>query len=229
MNPKLMKLGPGYVLYSLLDFVVDNYFPVVEDLDDYLKSIEHDLFTTTFRRKTVQHLYDLKRDLVRLRMAVVPMQDISAFLMHQADTQLIPKAIYPYLRDINDHVLRLTDLINAQGEMLKVAMDVNLAMVSVGQNEVVKRLAMARPDGRLYRARRFVRRHGVAVGASAAVALALLAGTGVSLQQAQRAHRKHRSGHGHRLAVVLWRRVRRQARWGFRNGSRWHPSIGRLH
>jgi magnesium transporter len=141
MNPKLMKLGPGYVLYSLLDFVVDNYFPVVEDLDDYLKSIEHDLFTTTFRRKTVQHLYDLKRDLVRLRMAVVPMQDISAFLMHQADTQLIPKAIYPYLRDINDHVLRLTDLINAQGEMLKVAMDVNLAMVSVGQNEVVKRLA----------------------------------------------------------------------------------------
>lgn len=140
-NTRQMKLGPGYVLYALLDFVVDNYFPVVEDLDHYLKSIEHELFTNTFRRKTVQHLYDLKRELVRLRMAVAPMQDISSFLMHQADTQLVPKAIYPYLRDINDHVLRLTDLINAQSEMLKVAMDVNLAMVSVGQNEVVKRLA----------------------------------------------------------------------------------------
>lgn len=140
-NTKQMKLGPGYILYALLDFVVDNYFPVVEDLDHYLKSIEHELFTNTFRRKTVQHLYDLKRELVRLRMAVVPLQDISSFLMHHADTQLVPKVIYPYLRDINDHVLRLTDLINAQSEMLKVAMDVNLAMVSVGQNEVVKRLA----------------------------------------------------------------------------------------
>ncbi len=140
-NTKQMKLGPGYILYALLDFVVDNYFPVVEDLDHYLKSIEHELFTSVFRRKTMQHLYDLKRELVRLRMAVVPLQDISSFLMHHADTQLVPKVIYPYLRDINDHVLRLTDLINAQSEMLKVAMDVNLAMVSVGQNEVVKRLA----------------------------------------------------------------------------------------
>lgn len=140
-NARQMKLGPGFVLYGLLDFVVDNYFPVVEDLDDYLKSIEHDLFTSTFSKRTVQHLYDLKRDLVRLRMAIAPMQDISSFLMHQADVQLVPKVIYPYLRDINDHVLRLTDLINAQGEMLKVAMDVNLAMVSLGQNEVVKRLA----------------------------------------------------------------------------------------
>lgn len=140
-NTKQMKLGPGYILYALLDFVVDNYFPVMEDLDEYLKSIEHSLFTSTFRRETVQHLYDLKRDLIRMRMAVIPMQDISSFLMHQADTQLIPKSIYPYLRDINDHVLRLTDFINAQSEMLKVAMDVNLAMVSVGQNEVVKRLA----------------------------------------------------------------------------------------
>lgn len=140
-SPKQMKLGPGYILYALLDFVVDNYFPVMEDLDHYLKEIEHELFASTFRRKTVRHLYDLKRELVRLRMATTPLQDMCSYLMHQTESQLVPKAIYPYLRDINDHVLRINDLINAQSEMLKVAMDVNLAMVSVGQNEVVKRLA----------------------------------------------------------------------------------------
>lgn len=140
-SSRQMKWGPGYILYALLDFVVDNYFPVVEDLDHYLKQIEHELFASTFRRKTIRHLYDLKHELVRLRMATTPLQDMCSYLMHQTDNQLIPKAIYPYLRDINDHVLRINDLINAQSEMLKVAMDVNLAMVSVGQNEVVKRLA----------------------------------------------------------------------------------------
>ncbi len=140
-TPRLMKLGPAYMLYAILDFVVDNYFPVVEDLDHYLKDIEHGLFEATFRRDTIHHLYELKRELVRLRMAATPLQDICGYLMHQAEPQLVPKALKPYLRDVDDHVLRIGDFINTQSEMLKVAMDVNLAMVSVGQNEVVKRLA----------------------------------------------------------------------------------------
>lgn len=140
-NPKQMKLGPGYVLYALLDFVVDNYFPVLEDLADYLKDIEHNIFGSHFRRETIRHLYELKHELVRLRLAVTPLQDICSSLMHHEDAYLVPKAIYPYLRDINDHVLRINDLVNAQSEMLNVAMDVNLAMVSMAQNEVVKKLA----------------------------------------------------------------------------------------
>ena len=139
-NPKLMKLGPAWVLYAILDFVVDNYYPVMEDLSAYLKSIEHDIFGVTFRRKTVRHLYELKRDLVNMRLAAMPLQDICSYLMH-VDEKMMPKAVYPYLRDINDHVLRINDVVNAQSEMVKVAMDVNMAMVTVAQNEVVKRLA----------------------------------------------------------------------------------------
>jgi magnesium transporter len=140
-SPKQMKMGPGYILYALLDFVVDNFYPVVEDLGDYLKDIEHNIFGSTFKRDTIRHLYELKHELVRLRLATTPLQDICSYLMHQSDNVLVPKAIFPYLRDINDHVLRINDVIDAQSEMLKSAMDVNLAMVSMAQNEIVKKLA----------------------------------------------------------------------------------------
>jgi magnesium transporter len=139
-NPKQMKLGPAYVLYALLDFVVDNYFPVVEGLSEHMHAIEKDIFAGVFRREVVRHLYDLKRELVNLHMGASPLQDICNYLMH-VDDKLMPRSLYPYLRDINDHVLRVNDAINAQSEMVRVAMDVNMAMVTVGQNEVVKRLA----------------------------------------------------------------------------------------
>ena len=140
-NPKKMRYGPGYILYALLDFVVDNYFPVAEDLGVHLHALERDIFEGTFKRQTIRHLYDLKADLVRLRLASNPMQDICNFLMHHADASLLPRGILPYFRDIHDHTLRIHDAIDAQSEMLRVAMDVNLALVSVGQNEIVKRLA----------------------------------------------------------------------------------------
>jgi magnesium transporter len=139
-SPDMMRYGPAYILYALLDFVVDNFYPVMEGLSDHLKAIEQDIFGSTFRRKTVRHLYDLKYELVGMKLAVAPMQDVCGYLL-RSDTKVMPRALTPYLRDINDHVLRINDVVNAQSEMVKVAMDVNMAMVTVGQNDVVKRLA----------------------------------------------------------------------------------------
>ncbi len=140
-SARMMRHGPSYILHALLDFVVDNFFPVADDLGTHLQAIEHDIFGEQFKKQTIRHLYDLKADMVRLRLAVAPMQDISSFLLNHSDVALIPKAIQPYFRDVHDHVLRILDAIDAQSEMLRVAMDVNLALVSVGQNEIVKRLA----------------------------------------------------------------------------------------
>jgi magnesium transporter len=139
-SPEMMQLGPAYVLYALLDFVVDNFYPVVEDLSSYLKSIEADIFGSTFKRKTIRHLYDLKHELVGMKLAAAPMQDVCGYLLRNGE-KFMPPVLAPYLRDINDHVLRINDVINAQSEMVKVAMDVNMAMVTVAQNDVVKRLA----------------------------------------------------------------------------------------
>ena len=73
-------------------------------------------------------------------MRAPPLADSTTRLM-RFDVSLIDRDTHPYFRDVHDHVLRILDAIDAQSEMLRVAMDVNLALVSVGQNEIVKRLA----------------------------------------------------------------------------------------
>jgi magnesium transporter len=139
-TPELMALGPSYALYSVLDFIVDNFLPIVSSFKEDLHELEKEIFEDTFKREVIERLYLLKRELVTLRLAVSPMQDIlnqlSRFHGRQIDDE-----VRPYLRDVYDHATRISDATNTMGELLTAAMNVNLAMVSVAQNEVVKRLA----------------------------------------------------------------------------------------
>jgi len=139
-NRELLALGPSYALYAVLDFIVDNFLPIVSSFKEELHELEKDIFEDTFNREVVERLYLLKRELVTLRLAVSPLQDILNQLM-RFHGDLIREEIRPYLRDVYDHATRISDSTNAMGELLTAAMSVNLAMVSVGQNEVVKRLA----------------------------------------------------------------------------------------
>ncbi len=140
LHPRMMMHGPGYVLHSIMDFVIDNYFPVVEAYRSHLRLLEGDIFEGSFRRHTIRRLYDLKRDLVQLRLSASPMQDICNELMH-IDNDLVSDDMNPYFRDIYDHVIRINDAVVAINEMLSAALEVHLALITVGQNEVVKRLA----------------------------------------------------------------------------------------
>ncbi len=139
-NPDLMRLGPSYALYAVLDATVDNYFPIVEEFQEELNELEKDIFAETYSRHTVIRLYDLKRDLTRLRMAVSPLQDMLNQLM-RSHPHLVPKDVTVYLRDVHDHIVRVNEAVDTMREMLTAAMSVNLSMVTVAQGEVVKRLA----------------------------------------------------------------------------------------
>jgi magnesium transporter len=139
-NPELMALGPSYALYAVLDFIVDNFLPIVNTFKEELSELEKDVFEDTFKREVIQRLYLLKRELVTLRLAVSPMQDILNQLT-RFHGRLVCDEVKLYLRDVFDHAARISDTTNAMGELLTAAMNVNLAMVSVAQNEVVKRLA----------------------------------------------------------------------------------------
>jgi magnesium transporter len=139
-NRELLSLGPSYALYSVLDFIVDNFMPIVGTFKQELHELEQDIFEEEFKREVVERLYLLKRELVTLRLAVSPLQDILNQLV-RLHGGLVREEIRPYLRDVFDHAARISDATNAMGELLTAAMSVNLAMVSVGQNEVVKRLA----------------------------------------------------------------------------------------
>jgi magnesium transporter len=137
---ELMRNGPSWGLYGVLDFIVDNLLPIVRDFREELHRLEADIFAETFKRSTVRRLYDMQRDLMTLRLAVAPLQDITSQLV-RLHPQLIPDELRVYFRDVYDHVFRVNESISAMREMLGAAISVNLSLVTFGQNEVMKRLA----------------------------------------------------------------------------------------
>jgi magnesium transporter len=139
-KPELLALGPSYGLYAVLDFIVDNYLPIVEDFKQELQALEQNIFAETYKRDTIRRLYDMQRELLTLKLAVAPLQDILNQLM-QLHPGLIKDGVRIYFRDVYDHVFRVNEAINAMREMLGAALTVNLSLVNVRQNEVVKRLA----------------------------------------------------------------------------------------
>lgn len=138
-EPARLALGPGFCLYAVLDFVVDNYLPVVTGFRDTLDSLEKDIFAENYRRSTVIRLYELKRELNKMRLAVAPLQDVLAQL-RRSSSPLIHDEMKPYLRDVHDHAVRINDSTDTLREMLGTALSVNLSLVTLAQGETVKRL-----------------------------------------------------------------------------------------
>jgi len=136
----MMSKGPAFVLYALLDFVVDNYQPIVEAFEDRFEELEKSVFDDSLDRLLIGDVYKLKRNLLKLRNAAVPVSNICSELMRLHE-DIIPKELRAYFRDVQDHVAHLVAMADSMQDMLSSAMQVNLALVGVSQNEVVKRLA----------------------------------------------------------------------------------------
>lgn len=139
-HPQMLAKGPAYALYALLDFICDNYQPVVQHFESSFEALEADIFKGNFDEVMLERLYDMKIQLLKLRNAVVPIEDICMQLM-RLHHDLIPKEMGVYFRDVHDHVARVISTLDNLREMLTAAMQVHLALVAVHQNEVVKRLA----------------------------------------------------------------------------------------
>lgn len=139
-EPEILKLGPAVALHAVLDFIVDNYQPIVNDFQDELDDLETEIFGDEFQRETVKRLYTLRKELTLMRMSVTPVQDILSQLL-RSETLGIPDEARPYFRDVRDHAARTADYIDVLREMASAAVNVNLALVTVNQGEIVKRLA----------------------------------------------------------------------------------------
>ena len=139
-EPELLAMGPAHALYAVMDFIVDNYQPIVAQFQRSLEILEQDVFSDDYRRETIVRLYELKRELARLQLAVAPMQDVLGQLARSHEG-LVPNEVRPYFRDVHDHVLRVNDASDTLREMLTAALSVNLSLVTLAQGEVVKRLA----------------------------------------------------------------------------------------
>ncbi|WHZ11863.1 MAG: Magnesium and cobalt transport protein CorA [Burkholderiaceae bacterium] len=139
-TPEYLAYGPSYALYAVLDFIVDNYLPIVQEFRQELQELEQDVFGDASNRDVTRRLYGMQRELLTLKLAATPLQDILGQLV-RLHPEVIRDEVRPYFRDVQDHVTRVSDAINSMREMLGVAMNVNLSLITVRQNEVVKRLA----------------------------------------------------------------------------------------
>ncbi|NJA05436.1 magnesium/cobalt transporter CorA [Methylomonas sp. MED-D] len=138
--PQQLAKGPGFALYSIMDFIVDNYVPVIDGLQQRFEVLESAIFEQRPSRQTMEGLYELKRELLMLEAAITPVIDICNELM-RFHNGLIPKDVRFYFRDIADHIKRIDRSIQGMREMLIAAMQVHLTFETVRQNEVVKGLA----------------------------------------------------------------------------------------
>lgn len=143
-RPEKMQMGPVFVMHAVLDYVVDSYLPITDSLGEYLLEQERNIFSYEFSKETLKSLYMLKSQLVHMRAVMMPVQEICNFFINHKKNELVstfPSTAKPYFRDVNDHLLRAIDAVNGLNEMLSVAMDTYMAMVNMGQNEVVRKLA----------------------------------------------------------------------------------------
>ena len=138
--PENLGKGQGFVLYALMDFIVDMYFPVVQDLEQELEAIETKIFKQRPTRETTEQIYDLKRELLEIKRAVSPLIDICNRLM-RFDIKCISEETRPYFRDVYDHVVRINEMVDNTRELLNSAMEANFSLISISQSDVAKKFA----------------------------------------------------------------------------------------
>jgi len=138
--PMILSHGEDYILYAILDFIVDNYSPVLDEINREVEAIEDSIFENSLRRGAVDRLYMLRRELLRLRNAATPLLDVCQRLEH-ADVLPVDPPMQPRFRDVTDHVRRLKEEIDTLREVLAFAFEASLMTQQMTQNDITRRLA----------------------------------------------------------------------------------------
>jgi magnesium transporter len=139
-TPQLLGKGPGFAMYAVMDSIVDQYFPVIEALEQELIDVEEKIFGEKPSRETTEQIYMLKREMLEVKRAITPLIDICNRLM-RFDITLIPEDTRPYFRDVYDHSLRINEMLDNARELVTAALEANFSLTSISQSEVSKKFA----------------------------------------------------------------------------------------
>jgi magnesium transporter len=140
-DPELLRAAASwFVLYALMDFVVDHYQPIVEALGDKLEEVEETVFGGHFHRGHTERIYALKRDLVAVKHAVAPLVEMVHQLV-RVENGHRGEAVRLHFRDVHDHVVRVNQNVDSLRDLLSAVLEANLALITVQQNDVMKKLA----------------------------------------------------------------------------------------
>ena len=139
-TPQLLIKGQGFVLYAVMDFIVDQYFPVIQELEQELEIVEDKVFKEKPSRETTEHIYQLKRELLEVKRATSPLVDICNRLM-RFEIKCISEETRPYFRDVYDHAIRINEVVDNTRELLNTALEANFSLISISQSDVSKKFA----------------------------------------------------------------------------------------
>jgi magnesium transporter len=139
-EPELLRHGSGYVLYALMDAIVDRYFPMLDLLEVELEALEEKIFSGKSPRQNIESLYYVKQKLMTLKHAVAPLVEASGRL-YGGRVPHVCGGLGEYFRDVYDHLFRLNQSIDTLRDTVTTAIQVNLAMITIGESENTKRLS----------------------------------------------------------------------------------------
>lgn len=137
---KVRLLGADYLTYLLLDTLIDNYFPVLEDYGERIEDLE-DKIVINPSKKTLQEIYNVRRELLALRRSIWPLRNLFNELTRE-DNDLITKEVYVYFRDCYYHTIQILDILETYRELASSLMDVLISSMSNKMNEVITLLTI---------------------------------------------------------------------------------------
>jgi len=139
-EPELLRHGSGFVFYALMDTIVDRYFPILDTIESELEQVEEQIFVRNAARSNIEALYAIKRKLMMLKHAVDPLMEATGKL-YGGRVPHVCGGVQEYFRDVYDHLHRIHATIEGIRDMMSTAIQVNLGMISLAENEVTKKLA----------------------------------------------------------------------------------------
>ena len=140
-QPELLRRGPEAILYPIMDRVVDDYEPVVAGLQNDIDEIETEVFSGN--AGVSRRIYELSREVIEFQRAVQPLPGMLSTLIADFEAYGVDPELQRYLRDVQDHAIRVTEQVAGFRELLQNILSVNLAVVGLQQNEEVKVLSEA--------------------------------------------------------------------------------------
>ena len=133
--------GADYLLYALMDAIVDNYFNLMEVMGEKIEELEENLFSEKPNKDLIHEIHGLKREILKIRRAVYPLREVVNHI-DKVDPSLITEKTQLYLRDLYDHVIQVSESIDIQRELIWSLMDMHMTTISNRMNEVMKVLTI---------------------------------------------------------------------------------------
>jgi magnesium transporter len=139
-SPNLAVNGVSFLLYGLLDVVVDGYFDAVQTFDDYYDDVSEEIFSEhPIPPAQQQQWFHMRRALVRFHRLAVPLREAVSGLMRREDSA-VSETMYPYFQDVYDHILRVSESTDSLRDLVSTIVETNLSLRDYRQNQVMKKV-----------------------------------------------------------------------------------------